>query len=229
MLHSRAEPGRSLPSIWPRTPLFTVIRCGPVSSFRRAATTSIGRAACCSARSIGSRATLLVHMGDWIGYHRLCRRLVEHRDNSSLISVLSLAEVCAAGPIPTDVAEQAVARVEAIVDRVRESHKRFVVNLQGALLYRAGRPADAIHVLEDAMKSGGQGSAEYLAFLAMAEQALGHTAAARASLERYEDHCKRSSLLWDFWTRISHDDLLREARAKILLDPVFPDNPFAGQ
>ena len=78
------------------------------------------------------------------------------------------------------------------------------------------------------MQGGGQASAECLAFLAMAEHALGHTAAARTWLERYEDQCKRSSLLWDFWTRISHADLLGEARAKILLDPVFPDNPFAG-
>ncbi len=176
----------------------------------------------------GLRATLLVHVGDQAGHQRLCRRLVDHCDNASLLSVLSAAEACVAGPIPTDVADQALAQVEAIVQRVREPHKRFVVSLQGALLYRAGRPADAIHVLERAIQRGGQGSAEYLAFLAMAEQTLGRTAAARTSLERYDGYCKRSSLFWDFWTRISHDDLLGEARAKILLDFVFPDNPFAA-
>jgi hypothetical protein len=66
------------------------------------------------------------------------------------------------------------------------------------------------------------------AFLAMAHQALGHAKPAREWLGRFEARFTQSSLQWNFWQQISRENLLAEARAKIVFDPVFPADPFAG-
>jgi WD40 repeat protein/tetratricopeptide (TPR) repeat protein len=176
----------------------------------------------------GQRATLLAHMGDRVGLDRFCRGLLEAHGDPSLPEVLAAAEACAAGPVSPDVADAAVSRVEAALPRAPDSHKGLLMFRLGALLFRAGRPAEAIRALENGMRLRGDERAEDLAFLAMAHQTLGHDEPARDWLARFEAHCRRSSPVADLWLWISREDLLREARATVFLDPVFPGNPFAG-
>jgi serine/threonine protein kinase/WD40 repeat protein/Flp pilus assembly protein TadD len=177
----------------------------------------------------GWRATLLVHLGEHVLHHRLCRRLLDDHSNQKMTLNLSAAEACAVGPIPHDLAEVAVLRLETTLNHAPDSLKHLVLGRKGAALYRAGHPAEAIRALEEGIRKRGEEWAEDLAFLAMAHQALGHDAAAHECLGRLEAHCKRSPLSGDFWTRISRDDLLEEARAKMVFDPVFPTKPFADR
>jgi eukaryotic-like serine/threonine-protein kinase len=176
----------------------------------------------------GWRATLLAHVGDRVGLERLCRRLLEPRGDPSLPSVLAAADACAAGPISPELAEEAVSRLEAVFQRAPGSSHEILLSLLGAALFRAGRPAEAIRVLEDRIRLHGEERAEDLAFMAMAHQSLRHDQRARDWLARFEAHCKRHSPVLDLWLWISRDDLLREARAKVFLDPVFPADPFAS-
>jgi hypothetical protein len=81
----------------------------------------------------------------------------------------------------------------------------------------------------EGVKRRGREWTEDLAFLAMAHQALGRAKPAREWLGRFEARFTQSSLQWNFWQQISRENLLAEARAKIVFDPVFPADPFAGR
>jgi hypothetical protein len=139
----------------------------------------------------------------------------------------NLRHAFAAGPIPPDLAERAVQPIEAMLLRIPESRKHLVLSRLGAVLYRAGRPADAIRAIEDSIRRRGEEWPEDLLFLSMAHQQLGYSSEARKQLTRFEALSARKSRTWDFWERTSRDDLRREAESRVLLDPLFPASPFA--
>jgi hypothetical protein len=95
------------------------------------------------------------------------------------------------------------------------------------VLYRAGRPDQAIGRLEEAIRArDGVGVPADWAFLAMAHDRLGHRDAARRWLDRLREH--QPSMAPDqFWYELEVRLLRSEAEAVILYDPVFPDDPFA--
>ncbi len=80
------------------------------------------------------------------------------------------------------------------LDRARELARRAVevgpgeqvyLNTLGVVLYRSGRYAQALPMLEESLEAGhGQFDAFDLFFLAMAHHRLGHTARARAAFDR---------------------------------------------
>jgi hypothetical protein len=97
----------------------------------------------------------------------------------------------------------------------------------GAVLYRAGRPGEAIRRLEEAIRARGEaGSSRDWAFLALANHHLGHGSEARGWLDRLREH-RPSEDPARFWDELEVRLLRREAEAVILYDPIFPVDPFA--
>ena len=103
----------------------------------------------------------------------------------------------------------------------------YYLNTLGAALYRAGRFAEAVRRLEEAVqkRNGVSIEADWV-FLAMAHQRLGHHDEARRWLDRFRD---RSPNLDPsaFWDELEIRLLRAEAEAVVLWDPIFPADPFA--
>jgi hypothetical protein len=102
-----------------------------------------------------------------------------------------------------------------------EPENWYTLNTAGCLLYRAGRDAEALNVLEASMKAspGGVGGPFDWVFLAMVHHRLGRTEEAEKWLDKAKSYLVDSSRgeagagggpLW----RITLDSLIREAEAK---------------
>jgi hypothetical protein len=100
----------------------------------------------------------------------------------------------------------------------------FYQNTLGVAQYRVGRYGDAVATLtrSDTL-NGGQLPAD-LAFLAMAQQRLGQSDAARQTLARLRAAMKSPPPNHDAKENAA---FLREAEVVIELDPAFPADPFA--
>ena len=171
---------------------------------------------------------MLVYLDARPELQRLCRYLLDLDDDpSSAISVLGAASICTLAPVPSDIAERAICRLEAVLPQVNESARHYFLDALGCLLYRAGRPAEAIRAFDDAIRRRGKDEPEDLAFLAMAHQPLGHAAEARDWLARFESRLGQATHPTYFWQAIPLDILRREAEARIRFDPAFPADPFA--
>jgi WD40 repeat protein len=92
----------------------------------------------------------------------------------------------------------------------------------GVAQYRAGRYLDALVSLTRSNKNNAGSSEVHLAFLAMTQQRLGRSDAARATLKRLKEIIKESGA----WATEDDERLLRETEG-VLLDAVFPTAPFA--
>jgi WD40 repeat protein/serine/threonine protein kinase/tetratricopeptide (TPR) repeat protein len=104
---------------------------------------------------------------------------------------------------------------------------RLLVGL-GASLYRAARYDDAVARLEEAEAGSSEHQPQVMAFLAMANQARGHRAEALRWLERLRSRAPNSSSNEDSaWNELEIEVLTGEALAVVLLDSVFPADPFA--
>ncbi len=102
-----------------------------------------------------------------------------------------------------------------------------ILNTLGAALYRAGRFAEAVRRLDEAIqkKRGVSTEADWV-FLAMAHHRLGHQDVARRWLDRFRD--RRPNLDPSaFWNELEIRLLRAEAEAVVLWDPIFPADPFA--
>jgi tetratricopeptide (TPR) repeat protein len=99
------------------------------------------------------------------------------------------------------------------------------LNTLGVAQYRLGQVAAALATLTKSNDLNKEKEPDDLAFLAMAYQRLGKPAEARAKLDRLRDVMRRG----DPNTRQAAEHLafLAEAEAVVLLDPVFPADPFA--
>jgi tetratricopeptide (TPR) repeat protein len=166
---------------------------------------------------------------DRIGWERAIASLLD-RFQGSMDSTDSntVAWACALGPYTVADRESPIRLAETSVRGASEAEKPNWLNTLGAALYRAGRYDEAIRRLEETMQArgGGQGSPGDWPFLAMAHYRLGHRDLARRWLERLADYWKSEDpgmFSYDLDIRL----LRSEAEAVVLLDPVFPDDPFA--
>ena len=142
--------------------------------------------------------------------------------------VNNLAWICAVGPGGLDDYAAPIRRMErAVAESPSGPVRHIYLNTLGALLYRAGRPREAIEAITRGMQAdGGGGVAQDWAFLAMAHQALGDPPAAARWLAKLEARTRDPDLK-AIWDELEIRLLAGEARARVGLDPVFPDDPFA--
>lgn len=175
-----------------------------------------------------SHAVCLVLANDLQGYQAFCQSLASISKDLSPGQANMAARILSLGPSALDNPQRAenLAR-RALEGASTDEERRMYRNTLGATLYRAGRYRDAIETLKHGISFVGTAEApRSWAFLAMAEAALGETAAARRWLDRFPADTS--------WTRsvrsISDLEILllwREAQAKVL-DSAFPRQPFAS-
>jgi hypothetical protein len=111
--------------------------------------------------------------------------------------------------------------------RLSEEEAPLAQRYLGAALYRAGQYARAVVQLEANCQRGGPGGRPWdWAFLAMAHSQLGHAVEARHWLDRLRAPRLSAGPL-RFLDELETGLLRREAEAVLLLDPVFPADPFA--
>jgi tetratricopeptide (TPR) repeat protein len=121
---------------------------------------------------------------------------------------------------------ETVRQAELAVNGAPEDDTRL--NTLGAALYRAGRFAEAVHRLEEAIqKRRGFSTWADWVFLAMAQHRLGHHDEARRWLDRFRDSSSRFDAQGTVWSQLAIRQLRAEAEAVVLWDPIFPAVPFA--
>jgi WD40 repeat protein/serine/threonine protein kinase/tetratricopeptide (TPR) repeat protein len=175
------------------------------------------------------RALLLLESGDRAGWRAACAALLARFGGT--IDARAAGEVARAwalapGPAGDPAAPLRLAEFAAGPDAVPDAKADAATTL-GAARYRAGRPAEAIGRLEEAIRArGDQGDPRDWAFLALAHHRLGHRAEARRWVDRLREH-RPSEDPARFWDELEIRLLRSEAEAVIVYDPVFPDDPFA--
>jgi WD40 repeat protein/serine/threonine protein kinase/tetratricopeptide (TPR) repeat protein len=177
----------------------------------------------------GWLAAIQVHNGHCDRYRAACHSLLAWAaENSTPLSAFVVAWHCAIGPEGLDDPMAPVRLAEAALESTTAGFKPNLLAGLGAALYRAGRYDDAIARLEEADRQTSDKHFQIMAFLAMANQALGRTAEARRWLDRLRGRTRDSLADWEsHWEGIEVDVLEREAEAVVLLDPIFPAVPFA--
>ena len=172
-----------------------------------------------------------LEIGDEAGYGRVCAvmrgrhpaDLPEPRVRARLAAVLIL------GPGGVGDDGKGLAWMESLPADVgvsRQPPRRWALRVLGALLYRAGRPGEAIARVREGMATGdGRPDFEEAAFLAMAYHRAGDRARARDALRRLVggDPDEPSSEGW--WAAAARRLLGREA-IRVVLDDDFPASPF---
>ncbi len=175
------------------------------------------------------RVLLLLESGDRAGWRDACAALLARFGGT--IDPMPASEVARAwalapGPAGDPAAALRLAEVGTGLIGTPGAMADTVTTL-GAALYRAGRPAEAIGRLEEAIRArGGAGSPRDWALLTLAHGRLGHRAEARRWLDRLREHQPSTDPV-QFWDELEIRVLRSEAEAVILYDPVFPDDPFA--
>jgi tetratricopeptide (TPR) repeat protein len=101
------------------------------------------------------------------------------------------------------------------------------LNTLGAALYRASRFEEAIRRLEEGIRlQNGTSLPQDWTFLAMAHHRLGHRDESRRWLDQLRGY-QPSADPGQFWNELEIRLLRSEAEAAILIDPIFPADPFA--
>lgn len=135
---------------------------------------------------------------------------------------------CAIGPHAVDDPRTLVNLAEAALEEAPNNLKPILLAGAGAVLYRAGRPGEAVVRLERAERQLTHYRPQTWAFLAMAHQALGREAEARRWLARLRAHLDSAqSASESLWEVLQTTMLCREAEAIVILDPTIPADPFA--
>jgi hypothetical protein len=125
---------------------------------------------------------------------------------------------------PGDTVRRAERAIAALSPEEALGAQRYL----GAAIYRAGRHAEAVSLLETSVRSGRPDRRSWdWAFLAMAHYRLGHDAEARHWLDHFHDRTPSDPATFRSPDDLEDDLLGREAEAIVRLDPAFPDDPFA--
>jgi WD40 repeat protein/Flp pilus assembly protein TadD len=128
-------------------------------------------------------ARLRLYLGDDKGYRQACARMLQMWGQTKYpTQAKSVAWTCALGPDGVADFKPVLRLAEMTV--AKSPNDLHLLNTLGAILYRAGRPEDAIKRLQEAVAKspGKQGSVEDWLFLAMAHHRLGHSAGAKKCL-----------------------------------------------
>jgi WD40 repeat protein/serine/threonine protein kinase/tetratricopeptide (TPR) repeat protein len=158
---------------------------------------------------------LYLHLGDVAGYRAACAQMLRHYTPANNANQdYEVAWICLIGPgavsdwaQPLEVAERALA--------VYPRHPAYLT-VVGAVQYRAGRYADALARLDDAIKENNTGgSVPCWLFLALTHQRLGNTVEARRWLDRAAEWLDQSTpekprdgrmgvspILWSYWLEV---------------------------
>ena len=164
-------------------------------------------------------ALLWLHLGNPDRYRAACAKLLaSHGDAPSPLTANAVAWQCVLGPDAVADTGAVVRLAEAALAAVSADQKPWALTTLGAALYRAGRSAEAVARLKEAIALGdGQGRPQDWAFLAMAHQALGESEAARQWLRKLADRLPAT-----FWEGVELKLLQREAEAFIPSGPELP-------
>ncbi len=176
----------------------------------------------------GWLAALRLHNGHHDLYRDDCRKLLECASArpDPLIGFFVVWHCCA-GPDAVDNPMVPVRVAEAALVAAKGSFRRMILAGSGAALYRAGRHEQAIARLEEAERDWDGDHSPLVAFLAMANQAHGRPAEARRWLDRLRNRTPITAADWNVpWDELEVRNLQQEAEAVVLLDPVFPADPF---
>lgn len=131
-----------------------------------------------------SQADLLVLQGDTNGYRRVCEQTLAKTevDTASALDSNNAAWVTSLGPDGLADYAPAVRLAEKGVAGARPEEKATYLNTLGGVLYRAGRDAEAIKVLEQTERL--ESEPFNWAFLALAHSRLGHAGDAKKWRDR---------------------------------------------
>jgi tetratricopeptide (TPR) repeat protein len=119
------------------------------------------------------------------GYRSLCRALLErHSQVETPEEAEFIARTCALGPEATDGLQAAVDLAELAVGRCAPNERPDFLCTLGAILYRAGRAADALARLKESVAAKqGRRAIRHRLFLAMAQHRLGRAAEAERTFD----------------------------------------------
>jgi WD40 repeat protein/serine/threonine protein kinase/tetratricopeptide (TPR) repeat protein len=183
-------------------------------------------------------AVVRLAAGDDKGYRTACASLRERFGKSAdVYNDNTLAWTCVLAPGGTDDPAWAVRLAQERVgtDPKGPGWTNAHLNTLGASLYRAGRFAEAIDRLKQAIEAGrGQGIPEDWLFLAMAHARLGHDEEARQCLkratQRIEQALKPNAPPQPWTTLVEHRVLLLEANRVVNgISPPMPGGTHDGE
>ena len=171
-------------------------------------------------------------VGDEPGYRRVCE-VMRGRHPAAIPDILvraTLAGVLTLGPGGVGVDSKGSGWAEnlpATAPPERKDVRRWLQRVLAAVLFRAGRPAEASERLREGIAIGG-GPAEFeeTVFLAMAAFQGGDRARARALLSELGDGRPDGPSSSAWWEAEARRVLHREAE-RMILDGDFPADPFA--
>jgi WD40 repeat protein/tetratricopeptide (TPR) repeat protein len=160
------------------------------------------------------KALACAHQGDHAGHRQACAALERLTGNPAHpVSVNSLAWFCVLTPAGAADFGRLAERQKRAVGRARDpqEHRAFL-NTLGAVLYRAGRHAEAIRCLKDSVGlHKGEGDLSDWVFLAMAHARLGKHDEARRWLAKVRGHRSKAR----GWAEMEEELLWREAMAVV--------------
>jgi WD40 repeat protein len=167
-------------------------------------------------------AMALVKAGDQAGYRRSCTGLVRAAANGPVHrrEMETLLRVCVLGPDAVDSYQPLFGCVDQLGKMVEPSRggKQLVARLLGALLYRAGRHAEAAQHLKEGVGEEQQAGQAEAAFLAMAYHRLGKGDEARRWLAAATAAGPRDEAALN-WNTLRGWLLCREAEALLGASP----------
>jgi tetratricopeptide (TPR) repeat protein len=171
---------------------------------------------------------ILLASGDKAGWRSAIAALLDRFGGTiNALTTNRVAWTCALGPDATADPGLPVRLAETGLRSSCDIFKPAFLNTLGATLYRAGRFAEAIRRLEEAIQArNGVGAPEDWVFLALAHHSLGDRDEASRRLEQLRQHPPSTNPA-EFWSEWERRLLRSEAEAVILFDPVFPVDPFA--
>ncbi len=164
---------------------------------------------------------------DTAGYHRLCAEMCRRNSGTEPEPLvrLALAKVCtleSAGPSEVKVALRWIEPMAAPLPNQRE-YRHIVLNLLGSLLYRSGRPREAIErINQGIVEGGGTPIVSDVLFLALAYESIANHPQARAVCCAVPGGSGRTADL------VLGSAQLRflQRRAESIMVNRFPPNPF---